>query len=356
VITSAVTIKAIGIKTGLLNSSVITEIYNLRAISLLIGSISDANVARQGRLYLSNNDGASFSNVSPLPDDTVSWFYTKVSFGSEYLYAVSSNGRMFKSINLGVNWDEIICPNGLFSWISNAYNSGKIVALSSSANANEPNAFITDNQGNNIQSLIINGYTNLRAYGTIEISDDGSIIVTGGNTDTTTALNRRTLPCFSNDGGTTWSTLSLGVSGGARSWTVAGRSRDMQKIIILARTGGLSLVGYYISTDFGSTWSVMAAFTQVNDLTMSGDGSIIWTKQDTDSGQIAYSENDGATVTTLNISYPTGSLAGMASNDTGDKLFLIRLADIGRSINRGASFTTLTNPSSQSGWEAVDYG
>ena len=355
-ITAIVTIKAIGIKAGCTDSDVITELYQLRVVSLLIGSVDSAVAGRQGRVYLSTNDGNSFSNVSPLPDDTVSWFYTKVSFGSEYLYAVSNTGRMFKSINLGVAWSEIISPNGAFSWISNAYNSGKVVALTSMGDLNQPNAFITDSQGNNIQALNINGYTNLRLFGTVEISDDESIIITGGNTDSTTPADRRTLPCFSNDGGVTWSTLDLGVSSNARVWSVVGRSRDMQKIIILARTGGLSLVGYYISVDFGATWAVMAAFTQVADLTMSGDGSIIWTKQGTSSAEIAYSEDDGATVTILNISYGTGSLTGLASDDTGNKLFLIKLNDIGRTINRGTSFTTLANPSSQTGWEAIDYG
>jgi hypothetical protein len=142
-----------------------------------------------GQLYMSTNNGVSFTAVSLRSGN---WYDIAEASNSNYLVLYEYTGSLFISNNLGASWTEVLSDVAR-PWIYVAISAnGSVIA------AIEDNGllYVSINSGNSFTVAID---TTPRPWKTVKVSADGSTIYAAGNN----------IPVYmSNNSGVTWSTLS----------------------------------------------------------------------------------------------------------------------------------------------------
>jgi hypothetical protein len=188
-----------------------------------------------GLVYYSNDYGTNWNTASGIP--TANWQAGGMSSTGQYMWVGSMTTQLYKSVNYGASWSEVIIP-GSTSVYAQSGTGGTTV------------------------------YCNK-----ITISTNGQIV----------ALTSNTTWCVSSNGGSTWNITNAAYNANFNNGTGSqNQSYGMQA----SRDGGLIITGVYNSnntgifytTNYGVTWltySVTNNPTLTNAYGVSGNGSYI---------------------------------------------------------------------------------
>lgn len=266
----------------------------------MIGAVRDAS-SYEGisPLFLSKDYGASWEDVhDSLDDPTIfqNWASTDISSDGQTIVAASSNaydtvesegldGGIFLSQDGGNTWENI-APDGVSEWMRVAVSGdgSKVVALTN--DDYDYRAYIFTNNGTSYTTEDVSA---MNSWDVLEISNDGSKILVGG--ESFDGVSPRSL-YLSSDGGDNWSDIS--PSSGYSVDVAATMSADGSKI---AAVFSDSDSGVFVSEDSGANWTDMplsGGDDYWNDIAMSGDGSVL-SVTNSSVHEMYTSTDDGAT-------------------------------------------------------------
>ncbi len=304
-----------------------------------VGAISDtrqvllagyrATEGSEGRLFISRNAGATWSESFPLDLETtsdVSWHQAAMSGTGQIILLAGSmfNGsQTVKVLNLstdtGQTWTEIT------SLSQESSNRPTSVAVSESGQImlvgnilSDDKLYLSTNAGVDWSAVEPSGNPSDTDWRGVSISGDGQTMLasqgafpSGGNTQ----LYR------SQDGGLNWTPVapSSSLPYGAASTAI---SQDGQ-VMLAGQCSAESPNEVYISTDGGESWldaDVTTMFGQCFQVSLSDDGqfSLIVSNNSGDPFALLYSEDYGASWSETEIgSFPTASFGGVATSGDG---------------------------------------
>ena len=276
---------------------------------VIVGSIATSSTGpNSSYLYVSQNRGASFSQVRPIDitaANNVPFQTTTISSTGQYILAAANNTessqKLYVSSNFGTDFTGIIPTNlsGVTAWSSVAMSSdGKHMAAVISNTANvSGNVYVSNDYGQSFTGKTCTGVTSNMS--SIAISSNGKIMaatVNGGVLSGNIYISSNYGSSFTNEPVITAANVTC-------NWQKITMSNDGKFMVAIAN--GSNTAGYsraYISRDFGNNFAAitngLSFDASWNDVTMSADGRYILLdisgNTNTNSTNIYYSSDYGS--------------------------------------------------------------
>lgn len=232
--------------------------------------------ADTGRLYLTTDGGANWNETQPAGNTDHGWPTTSMSADGQTMIAVSNNfdGSVYVSYNGGTSWTETE-PAGSSDydwWLGRVSADGQTMMAGQRGGGQPGRLYLSTNAGASWAETQPAGNVDL-AWQTGDISADGQVITAG----VFEYAGQGIFGAFyvSTDGGTNW-TYSPPTGGGGsigeESPSSAAMSADGQTIMVGMEDGRL-----FISEDAGGTWTETDPFGTASNqswgtVSMSADG------------------------------------------------------------------------------------
>ncbi|MCK9393245.1 bacterial Ig-like domain-containing protein [bacterium] len=223
---------------------------------LLAGSSSGIDLDL-GRLFVSSDYGATWTETQPSGNVTVVWSRLAISNDGSKMYAAGYNGpgysgwHIYLSTNYGTTWTEL---TGIQRWLSFDISTNGAYVYAS--NATENKLYKSSDYGTTWAE--IGSYAN-----DLSVSGDGArIIYSNTKWSGSTIVSGGNLYLSSNYGATITEIFPAGS--GIKGWRTQGMSSNGARMIAGIRSGRI-----YMSLDYGSTWSEIRPLGDVNT-TLSG--------------------------------------------------------------------------------------
>jgi hypothetical protein len=256
-----------GVTWSSFDSAPLYSSYNSYWSATANGNIIVAGGALQGtkRLYVSTNQGTSFTETQPAGNQGQNWFTLASSLdGSIILAGAGDSGSLYLSGNYGSSW-SLQSVSG--PWFCAASNSNGTILIAGQSSGRlyvyaHGSWSETRPEGNNSRQWLAVGS-----------SSDGSKFVAVSHND---GFGNGGYAWLSVDSGSTWTQILITGLTTNQNWTCAAISADGSTVIIGYNPGKL-----YLSTDSGATWNVTLPTgnpgdnLNYNSLVMAQDGSKI---------------------------------------------------------------------------------
>jgi len=198
------------------------------------------------RLWKSVDTGNTWVEVRPAGDNDKYWNCLSVSSDGSVMVAGVFSGRIYLSINSGVSWSEIQ-PYGDINYVwgeCSVSGDGSIIAVAIGGNSYSGRLFISNNTGSSWVQVIPTGDRNSE-WKVASVSNTGQFILVGANYFGF---------YLSSDYGSTWSRI---IDSGGYGIYDGGLSGDGQIILTAGKWGdGASRIS--LSRNYGSTWEVQS--------------------------------------------------------------------------------------------------
>jgi hypothetical protein len=315
-LTATSTVKARTFRAGTTPSVVVEAVFTLAVRALVAVNAS-------GEIYLSTDKGASWSNIA---DDPLVYLGVASQEGASPIVAFSTTG-IRRTVDLGTNWTTPTAPTGHQSFITGDLDSNNGICFASRTEIPaERNVFLTANGFETLTPVTIGGKT---------ASDNWTAGAIKGNTivavrsSVTTGDNLEVY--ISRDLGASW---TIEYTEANRKCSSIYISDDEQTISIgkinLADSAGTASI--LLSNDNGQSFTeIEAGYKDV-----CGDGQdVIYIINP--SATIRRSINRGASFTTVSSNSISGILLSTVCNVADDRLLASTTSRIYMSSNQGAT-------------------
>lgn len=250
---------------------------------LIVGS-SEGGENAVSPLYISDDYGATWENVTEIADDRVRnyWQSVDISDDGQTMIAASDRGRnidtitdldgkIFISLDGGDNWEDI-SPEDAEDWrsVAIAGDGSKIVAV---ADDDTQSVYISEDDGDTWSTSSVDDINN---WDTITISDNGNRVLVGGENSDGLDI----LVYASQNGGTSWQDVTPIYGDLAFRTRVAMSSTgDKMAVSLHGYDGDVSYDVVFISENGGADWTDITPDDEdVNAweaIAMSEDGSVL---------------------------------------------------------------------------------
>jgi carbonic anhydrase/acetyltransferase-like protein (isoleucine patch superfamily) len=291
---------------------------------VIVGSITTSSTsANSSYLYVSQNRGASFSQVLPsgiTAANNVPFQTTTISANGQYILAAAnstaSSQNLYVSSNFGSTFNSITPSNPATSnpttWSSVAMSSdGRYMAgvISNTANISGF-VYVSSDYGSTFTGKTCTGVTSNMS--SIAVSSNGQIVaatVNGGNLSGNIYIS-------SNYGSTFANRQVITTANVTCNWQKIAMSNDAKYMVAIAN--GSNTTGFsraYISKDYGNSFTAITSGINFdaswNDVTMSADGKYILLdisgNTNTNSQNIYYSYDYGSNFYATTLSTHSGT-------------------------------------------------
>jgi photosystem II stability/assembly factor-like uncharacterized protein len=230
-------------------------------MTVVMDGYDAANPAVGTRLWLSKDGGDTWDEMRPTGDDaSKTWWVNGCSADGTRLYAAQSNygggdqGRMYRSVNSGAEWDEIRPLGDIDTGWVNFYCSAdgmRLLAQARNASDSLATVCVSNDGGDTWTEVRPNGSAGI--YYRMTMSSDGLTILAAHATYGSGRVY------ISTNGGTSWTeTQPLGNVGS--NWNCTAMSADGIHMMVAVNGGKV-----YSTDDGGATWAeTTPAGTSVN--------------------------------------------------------------------------------------------
>jgi photosystem II stability/assembly factor-like uncharacterized protein len=228
-----------------------------------------------GRLYLSDNGGDTWTETQPAGDMNANWIAAAMSSDGETILVGAYGTGLYLSTNGGDSWTNVGAGTGATNWYSSTISDDDQVLMAGTQNEG---VFISSDNGDNWNktSLTDTGAT----WVTMAASDTGSVLMAG---DYNGDVSR------SEDYGDTWGDATPVA---ATNWLSI--SMDDSGDMVLA---GLENGRLYYSDDGAVLWDEVQPAGDVDRVwriaRISGTGGVMFAGSGDSTGRLYFSTNDG---------------------------------------------------------------
>ena len=299
------------------------------AVSMVVSFVASTAIGHSGSV------SAASTWITRASDANRNWNVISTSDDGTKMFAAVINSNLMRSVDSGATWTAMTGP-GSKNW-SSIFNTpnGQIVVATVGRGA----VYISRDSGDTWTQITALG---TRWWGDGAISADGQIIAIPAGPDLPIGQPAGGTVHLSTDGGTTWTTTTLGANLASLSM-----SRNGQ-YIVTGEWGGY----LYQSTDGGATWTTRESTTAryYSEISASHDGRYVYAA--TTAYKVLVSSDYGATWSTP-ATVPHQTYRGVRTSADGQKVIAVaQRGYIVTSQDRGATWLATKNDVNRD-WYAV---
>jgi hypothetical protein len=288
------------------------------------GQYMIAGSAGGSYIYVSSDFGVTWNTITTTLPTNATWFGVATSSTGQYMLAAITGGGVYISSNYGINGSWSLIPatslptNATWRCVQISSNGQYMVASAASGSV-----YLSTNTGSTwtqITALATNGN-----YFNIAMSSTGQYMYT--NSQTTSGLY------YSNNYGTSWSTLTNGVPSSINSYQIAVSSTGQY---VLTASQALLL----LSSDYGKSFSPAPVnfYGGWQTCTMSSTGQYMYAGPG--SNYLYYSTNFGVTWNPTYLPLTSGNWNSLSMSSNGQYMMVANYGG-GIYINSGIPITTM---------------